>query len=89
MTFAKHQPETKDDFDGDQVRLQLQEIARAEIGRHRRRLGPLTAEQQSAVEELLIATADQISDRLIHLSKKCPTDRRAQYLNLWNPQVVA
>lgn len=43
------------------LRQKLQEIARAELGRQRGRLGPLTAEQEKAVEALLIATVNKIS----------------------------
>ena len=89
MSFADYQNETKNGLDVDQVRRNLQEIARAEITRHRRRLGPLTEEQQSAVEELLIATADQISRRLIQRIQKYPTALRAKYLDIWNSQLVA
>ena len=88
MSLADHQSETNNGLDVDQVRRNLQEIARAEITRHRRRLGPLTEEQQSAVEELLISTADQISGRLIQHIQKYPTDLRAKYLNVWNPQLA-
>ena len=89
MSFADRQSETDNGLDADQVRRNLQEIARAEINRHRSRLGPLTEEQQSAVEELLISTADQISGRLIQRIQEYPTDLRAKYLNVWNPQMVA
>ena len=89
MSFVDHQSETDNGLDVDQVRRNLQEIARAEMTRHRRRLGPLTAAQQSAVEELLIATADQISGRLIQRIRRYPTALRAKYLNVWNSQLVA
>ena len=89
MSLADQQNETKNGIDIDQVRRSLQEIARAEITRHRRRLGPLTEEQQSAVEELLISTADQISGRLIQRLQKYPRDLRDQYLSVWSPQLAA
>lgn len=88
MSLANRPAEIDNNLDVDQVRRNLQEIARAEISRHRRRLGPLTQEQQSAVEELLISTADQISGRFIQRLQQYPSDRRAKYLNLWNPQLV-
>lgn len=88
MSSANQQRETDNDFD-EQVRLLLQRIARSEIVRHRSRLGPLTTEQQSAVEALLISTADQISARLIHRIRASPIDLRAECLNLWNPPLAA
>jgi hypothetical protein len=72
-----------------QVRLQLQEIALNEIVRHRNQLGSLTQEQHSAIEALLISTADQISNRLILRIQHYPIDVRDIYLNLWQSQFVA
>jgi hypothetical protein len=89
MYLASDENDSEQSAGVDQVRLTLQEIARAEITRHRRRLGQLTAEQQSAVEELLISTADQISGRLIQRLQDYPSDLRAKYLNVWNPQLAA
>lgn len=89
MYLADHNSDPSQSPDVDQVRHTLQEIARAEIARHRRRLGKLTAEQQSAIEELLISTADQISGRLIQRLQDYPSDLRAKYLNVWNPQLAA
>jgi glutamyl-tRNA reductase len=43
------------------LRQKLQDIARLELSRQRNRLGPLTAEQERAVEALLIATVNKIS----------------------------
>ena len=80
--------ETGDILEVDQVRLHLKEIALGEIVRHRHRLGPLTEEQQSAVETLLVSTADQISRRIIQRIQQYPTDVRAKYLNLWSPQLL-
>ena len=88
MTLVNHHRETGNGLELDQVRLHLQEIAIGEIVRHRHRLGPLSEAQQSAVEELLISTADQISSRLIQLIQQYPRDVRAKYLNLWNPRLA-
>jgi hypothetical protein len=46
-------------------REELSLLARGELSRKRRRLGKLTPEQESAVETVLISTADKISDLLI------------------------
>jgi len=43
------------------LRQKLQDIARLELSRQRNRLGPLTAEQESAIESLLISTVNKIS----------------------------
>jgi glutamyl-tRNA reductase len=43
------------------LRQKLQELARAEMDRQRKRLGPLTAEQEAAVEALLMSTVNKIS----------------------------
>lgn len=88
MSFADSTGEKNKVLDGDQVRRDLQAIALAEITRHRSILGSLTEEQQSAVEELLISTTDQISGRLIQRIQKYPSDLRNRYLNLWNSQLA-
>jgi glutamyl-tRNA reductase len=43
------------------LKKKLQEIARLELARQRGKLGPLTPEQESAVEALLLATVNKIS----------------------------
>lgn len=42
--------------------LEAKEIARAEMARRRRRLGELTPEQETLIEELLIRTVSRISE---------------------------
>ncbi len=46
-------------------REKLQEMARAELMRQRKRLGPLTAEQEAAIEALLISTVNKISHPIL------------------------
>ena len=41
-----------------------QEIARAEFRKHRKRLGVLSAEQETAIEALLMSTVNMISHRV-------------------------
>ena len=41
--------------------LDPKDIARAELARWRRRLGPLTHEQQQGIENLVVSTAIKIS----------------------------
>jgi len=43
------------------LRQRLQDIARAEMARQRNRLGPLTPEQESAIEAVLMSTVNKIS----------------------------
>ena len=43
------------------LRQMIQDIARVEMMRQRSRLGPLTPEQESAIEALLVATVNKIS----------------------------
>lgn len=72
-----------------EVRLQLQEIARSEITRHRRRLASLTTEQQSAVEALLLSTADMISHQLIDRLQSQPEALRKRCVRVWNSALAA
>jgi glutamyl-tRNA reductase len=46
-------------------REKLQDVARAEMARHRKRLGPLTAEQETAIESLLMSTVNKISHPIL------------------------
>jgi glutamyl-tRNA reductase len=66
------------------VRQCLHEIARTEVTRHRRRLGPLSAEQESAVEALLVSTVDQIFRQVIDGVQRYPEQVRVQYVSVWN-----
>lgn len=47
------------------LRQKLQDIARAEMERQRNRLGPLTPEQETAIEAMLLATVNKISHPVI------------------------
>lgn len=48
------------------LRQRMHDIARGELGHHRHRLGQLTAEQESAIEALLISTVNKISHPMIN-----------------------
>src|SRR5919205_283383 len=48
------------------LRQKMQRIAREEMKRQRSRLGPLTAEQERAIEALLISTVNKISHPVMH-----------------------
>ena len=47
------------------VRRRFQDIARAEFRKQRKRLGVLSAEQEAAIEVLLITTVNKISHRVV------------------------
>ena len=71
-----------------EVRLHLQEIARSEITRHRKRLASLTTEQQSAVEALLISTADLISHQVVARVQSYPETVRRKCVSVWSDAVA-
>lgn len=74
--------------DKDDVRERIQEIALAEIERQRRKMGSFTPEQFSAVEALLLATANEISGRISERVQKYPEEIRAKYVNVWAAQAA-
>ncbi len=47
------------------LRQNMQDVARAEMARQRKRLGPLTKDQEEAIESLLMSTINKISHPLI------------------------
>ncbi len=47
------------------LRQNMQDIARAELARQRKRLGPLTQDQETAIESLLLSTVNKISHPII------------------------
>ena len=67
----------------DSVRERMQEIAREEIQRQRRKMGSFSPEQLNAVEALLLATANQISERISEGVEKYPREIRSKYLRVW------
>lgn len=66
-----------------EVQLHLQCIARSEITRHRNSLASLSAEQQSAVEELLISMVDSISVQVATGIQSYPEAVRKQTVSVW------
>ena len=52
------------------MRDKFQEVARAEMARQRKRLGVLTAEQEIAIEALLLSTVNKISHPIIHQMRR-------------------
>ena len=47
------------------LRQNMQDVARTELARQRKRLGPLTEDQEAAIESLLMSTVNKISHPLI------------------------
>ena len=50
-----------------------QDIARAEFRKQRKRLGVLSAEQEAAIEALLITTVNKISHRVVAMRRLIET----------------
>ncbi len=65
------------------LRRRLQDIARAELARQRNRLGPLTPEQESAIEKLLISTVNKVSHPLMDRMRRSYDAGDADDLQAW------
>ena len=52
------------------IRGRFQDIARAEFRKQRKRLGVLNAEQETAIEALLMSTVNKISHRAVPLMRR-------------------
>ena len=52
------------------LREKFQDVARTELARQRKRLGPLTKEQEAAVESLLMSTVNKISHPLLNQMRR-------------------
>jgi glutamyl-tRNA reductase len=52
------------------MRQNFQDVARAELARQRKRLGPLTKDQETAIESLLISTVNKISHPLLNQMRR-------------------
>jgi len=52
------------------MREQFQDVARAELARQRKKLGPLTKEQEAAVESLLMSTVNKISHPILNQMRR-------------------
>ena len=52
------------------LRQKLQAMAKAEMERQRKRLGPLTAEQEAAIEALLMSTVNKISHPVLNQMRR-------------------
>ena len=65
------------------LRNKLQDIARLELTRQRNRLGPLTAEQETAVEALLVSTVNKISHPLLSHMRRSYDASDAETIQAW------
>ena len=65
------------------LKSKLQDIARAELTRQRNRLGPLTAEQETAVEALLVSTVNKISHPLLSHMRRSYDSSDAEAIQAW------
>jgi glutamyl-tRNA reductase len=65
------------------LRNKLQDIARSELTRQRIRLGPLSAEQESAIEALLVATVNKISHPLLSHMRRSFDASDAETIQAW------
>jgi glutamyl-tRNA reductase len=52
------------------LRQKLQDVARSEMARQRKRLGPLTKDQEAAVESLLMSTVNKISHPILNQMRR-------------------
>jgi glutamyl-tRNA reductase len=52
------------------LRENMQEVARAEMARQRKRLGVLTKEQETAIEALLVSTVNKISHPILNQMRR-------------------
>ena len=65
------------------LRQRLHDIARAELERQRSRLGPLTPEQERAVEALLIATVNKISHPVLDRLRRSYDTGEMENVQAW------
>jgi len=65
------------------LRQTFQDIARAEMIRQRNRLGPLTPEQESAVEALLLSAVNKISHPLIDQMRRSLDASDSEGIQTW------
>ncbi|CAN5732854.1 glutamyl-tRNA reductase [soil metagenome] len=65
------------------LRKKLQDIARSEMIRQRSRLGPLTPEQESAIEALLLSTVNKLSHPLIDSLRRSLEDGDNDNIQAW------
>jgi glutamyl-tRNA reductase len=65
------------------LRNKLHDIAKGELTRQRTRLGPLTAEQENAIEALLVSTVNKISHPLLSHMRRSYDSSDAETIQAW------
>lgn len=65
------------------LRKKMQEMAREELQRQRPRLGPLTPEQEKAIEALLISTVNKISHPVMHRMRRSYDTGSEENIQAW------
>ena len=65
------------------LRNKMQDIARVELTRQRNRLGPLTPEQETAIEALLVSTVNKISHPLLSHMRRSYDASDAETIQAW------
>ncbi|HEX8136576.1 MAG TPA: glutamyl-tRNA reductase [Pyrinomonadaceae bacterium] len=65
------------------LRQKLQTIAREELKRQRHRLGPLSEEQERAIESLLVSTVNKISHPVIHRMRRSYDTGEEESIRAW------
>jgi len=65
------------------LRNKLHDIAKLELTRQRNRLGPLTAEQESAIEALLVSTVNKISHPMLSHMRRSFDRSDADTIQAW------
>ena len=70
------------------LREKLQDVARAEMARQRKKLGPLTKEQEAAIESLLMSTVKKISHPILNQMRRFyeTSDPDAVQKDLFGPE---
>jgi glutamyl-tRNA reductase len=65
------------------LRQKMHDMAREELERQRHRLGPLTPEQEKAVESLLISTVNKISHPVMHRMRRSYDTGSEENIQAW------
>lgn len=65
------------------LRGKMQDIARSELARQRHRLGPLTQEQERAIESLLISTVNKISHPVMRRMRRSYSLNDEDDVTMW------
>ncbi|MDQ3816824.1 MAG: hypothetical protein M3362_03910 [Acidobacteriota bacterium] len=65
------------------LRARLQRIAADQLARRRKRLGQVTAEQESAICELLGATLEQVSVYVVEQARACYLAGKFEQARAW------